>query len=78
MFVAVESVSSMDGTVSPRRAPRTGSSLRTGNPHSVIGDAHATGLYRPGGRGMVTVQGLENRGYWLYTFGKAFAASGVW
>ena len=27
---------------------------------------------------MVTVQGLENRGYWLYTFGKAFAASGVW
>ena len=79
VFVAVESVYSMDGTVAPLRAivDTTKKVFPAGNAYLVVDEAHATGLYGPGGRGMVAQLGLEDcvlaR---LHTFGKALAASG--
>jgi 8-amino-7-oxononanoate synthase len=79
VFVAVESVYSMDGTVSPLRAilDTMDEVFPAGNAHLVVDEAHATGLYGPGGRGMVALLGLEDRVLArLHTFGKALAASG--
>jgi 8-amino-7-oxononanoate synthase len=79
VFVAVESVYSMDGTVAPLRAfvDTMKKVFPAGNAHLVVDEAHATGLYGPGGRGMVAQLGLEDcvlaR---LHTFTKALAASG--
>ena len=79
VFVAVESVYSMDGTVAPLRAilDTMKDVFPAGNAYLVVDEAHATGLYGPGGRGMVAQLGLEDcvlaR---LHTFGKALAASG--
>jgi 8-amino-7-oxononanoate synthase len=78
VFVAVESVYSMDGTVAPLRAILdTMKVFPAGNAYLVVDEAHATGLYGPGGRGMVAQLGLEDRVLArLHTFGKALAASG--
>ena len=79
VFVSVESVYSMDGTVAPLRAMLDvmGEVFPAGNAHLVVDEAHATGLYGPGGRGMVALLGLEDRVLArLHTFGKALAASG--
>ena len=79
VFVAVESIYSMDGTVAPLRAilDTMKEVFPAGNAYLVVDEAHATGLYGPGGRGMVAQLGLEDcvlaR---LHTFGKALAASG--
>ena len=79
VFVAVESVYSMDGTVAPLRGilDTMKKVFPAGNAYLVVDEAHATGLYGPGGRGMVAQLGLEEcvlaR---LHTFGKALAASG--
>ena len=79
VFVAVESVYSMDGTVAPLRAiiDTMKDVFPASNAYLVVDEAHATGLYGPGGRGMVAQLGLEDcvlaR---LHTFGKALAASG--
>ncbi|KAI9454779.1 pyridoxal phosphate-dependent transferase [Lactarius psammicola] len=49
-----------------------------GNAHMVVDEAHATGLYGPGGRGLVALLGVEKRVLArLHTFGKALAASGA-
>lgn len=79
VFVAVESVYSMDGTLAPlgeiveileELFPR-------GNAHLVVDEAHATGVYGPEGRGLVCALGLEERVFArLHTFGKALAATG--
>ena len=79
VFVSVESVYSMDGTVAPLRAVLDvmDEVFPAGNAHLVVDEAHATGLYGPGGRGMVALLGLEDRVLArLHTFGKALAASG--
>ena len=79
VFVAVESVYSMDGTVAPLRAilDVIDEVFPAGNAHLVVDEAHTTGIYGPGGRGMVALLGLEDRVLaWLHTFGKALAASG--
>ena len=79
VFVSVESVYSMDGTVAPLRAVLDvmNEVFPAGNAHLVVDEAHATGLYGPGGRGMVALLGLEDRVLArLHTFGKALAASG--
>lgn len=79
VFVAIESVYSMDGTVAPLRAiiDTMRDVFPAGNAYLVVDEAHATGLYGPRGRGMVAQLGLEDcvlaR---LHTFGKALAASG--
>jgi len=70
----------MDGTVAPLRAILDAMKdvFPAGNAYLVVDEAHATGLYGPGGRGMVAQLGLEDcvlaR---LHTFGKALAASGA-
>jgi 8-amino-7-oxononanoate synthase len=79
VFVAVESVYSMDGTVAPLRSilDTMKEVFPAGNAYLVVDEAHATGLYGPGGRGMVAQLGLEDRVLVrLHTFGKALAASG--
>lgn len=79
VFVAVESVYSMDGTFAPlteivelleRRFPRR-------NAYLVVDEAHATGVYGPHGRGRVVELGLEQKVFArLHTFGKALAGTG--
>jgi 8-amino-7-oxononanoate synthase len=79
VFVAVESVYSMDGTVAPLRAMLgvMDEMFPARNAHLVVDEAHATGIYGPGGRGIVAMLGLEDRVLArLHTFGKALAASG--
>ena len=79
VFVAVESVYSMDGTVAPLREMLgvMDEVFPARNAHLVVDEAHATGIYGPGGRGMVALLGLEDRVLArLHTFGKALAASG--
>jgi len=74
VFVAVESLYSMDGTF----APLVEMAGAIGNAHLVVDEAHATGIYGPGGRGRVAMLGLEDRVFArLHTFGKALAASGA-
>jgi 8-amino-7-oxononanoate synthase len=79
VFIAVESLYSMDGTFAPlreivetleRRFPHK-------NAHLVVDEAHATGIYGSEGRGLVAHLGLENRVFArLHTFGKALAGTG--
>jgi 8-amino-7-oxononanoate synthase len=79
VFVAVESVYSMDGFVAPLRAilDAMDEVFPARNAHLVVDEAHATGIYGPGGRGIVALLGLEDRVIArLHTFGKALAASG--
>jgi 8-amino-7-oxononanoate synthase len=79
VFVAVESVYSMDGSVAPLRAMLDvmDEVFPARNAHLVVDEAHATGIYGPSGRGMVAQLGLEDRVLArLHTFGKALAASG--
>ena len=79
VIVAVESVYSMDGTIAPLREMLDAMNevFPAGNSHMVVDEAHATGIYGPGGRGMVALLGLEDRVLArLHTFGKALAASG--
>ncbi len=65
VFVAVESVYSMDGTVAPLRAilDTIDDVFPAGNAYLVVDEEHATGLYGPGGRGMVAQLGLEDRAH---------------
>ncbi|KIJ62943.1 hypothetical protein HYDPIDRAFT_114068 [Hydnomerulius pinastri MD-312] len=80
VFVAVESLYSMDGTFAPlvEIVECVEEMLPLGNGYIVVDEAHATGIYGPKGRGMVAALGLESRVFArLHTFGKALAASGA-
>ncbi len=79
VFVAVESLYSMDGTIAP--LTQIVEMLETlfphGNGYLVVDEAHATGIYGPQGKGLVSLLGLERRVLArLHTFGKALAGSG--
>jgi 8-amino-7-oxononanoate synthase len=79
VFVAVESLYSMDGTFSPLAeiVQALEAVFPKGNAHLVVDEAHATGIYGPQGRGRVAQLGLESKVLArLHTFGKALAASG--
>jgi 8-amino-7-oxononanoate synthase len=79
VFVAVESLYSMDGTFSPLVAivELVEELFPKGNGYVVVDEAHSTGIYGPQGRGIVALHGLENRVLArLHTFGKALAGSG--
>ena len=79
VFIAVETVYSMDGTIAPLReiVALAEELLPRGNAHVVVDEAHATGIYGPQGRGVVAMLGLEDKVLArLHTFGKALAASG--
>jgi 8-amino-7-oxononanoate synthase len=79
IFVAVESLYSMDGDLSPlcdivevveKTLPRR-------NGHVIVDEAHSTGIYGSKGRGVVCSLGLEDRVFArLHTFGKALGCNG--
>ncbi|KAI0090175.1 PLP-dependent transferase [Irpex rosettiformis] len=80
VFVAVESLYSMDGTIAP--LTQIVEILETlfpkGNGYLIVDEAHATGVYGPQGKGLVSLLGLEKRVLArLHTFGKALAGSGA-
>jgi 8-amino-7-oxononanoate synthase len=80
VFVVVESVYNMDGTVSPLHAILgvMKKVFPAGNAYLVVDEVHVTtGLYGPGGRGMVAQLGLEDHVLArLHEFGKVLAVSG--
>ncbi|PBK64073.1 aminotransferase [Armillaria solidipes] len=80
VFVAVESLYSMDGDFSP--LPQIVKSLHCHIPkaycHMVIDEAHTTGLYGSMGRGYVDHLGLQDEvDTVLHTFGKARGLTGA-
>lgn len=80
VFVAVESLYSMDGTFAPLQefVEMLEEVFPRGNGYLVVDEAHSTGIYGPQGRGRVAMMGLENRVFArLHTFGKALAATGA-
>jgi 8-amino-7-oxononanoate synthase len=79
VFIAVESVYSMDGDIAPLQeiADLIDKVLPYGNGHIIIDEAHGTGVIGPKGRGLVCELGLEDKVFArLHTFGKALASSG--
>ncbi|VUC24537.1 unnamed protein product [Clonostachys rosea] len=80
VFVAVESVYSMDGDVAPLRdiVETVQKWLPHGNGYIIVDEAHSTGLFGQNGRGVVCELGLERDIFArVHTFGKALSASGV-
>lgn len=79
IFVAVESVYSMDGDVAPIKEilDIIENLLPAGNGHLIVDEAHSTGVYGLSGRGYVSELGLEDRILArLHTFGKALSSGG--
>ncbi|GAB3897839.1 aminotransferase class I/II-fold pyridoxal phosphate-dependent enzyme [Spirosoma agri] len=76
VFVAVESVYSMDGDQAPlgelvRLCERYGAAL-------IVDEAHATGVYGPAGEGLVVALGLADRVLArVHTFGKGLGVHGA-
>jgi len=76
LFVAVESVYSMDGDMAPLRelcdlCDHYGAAL-------LVDEAHATGVYGPNGEGLVVAMGLQDRVLArVHTFGKALGVHGA-
>ena len=76
VFVAVESVYSMDGDVAPLRelahlCDYYGAGL-------IVDEAHATGVYGPNGEGLVVALGLQERILArIHTFGKSLGVHGA-
>ena len=79
VFVAIESLYSMDGDLAPiaEIVGLVESLLPEGNGHIVVDEAHSNGIYGFQGRGIVCNLGLENRIFArLHTFGKGLACNG--
>ena len=79
IFVAVEALYSMDGTIAPlvQIVETIEELFPLGNAYLTVDEAHSTGVYGPQGRGLVAACGLEDRVFArLHTFGKALAATG--
>jgi len=80
MFVAIESLYSMDGMFAPltEMVEVIDNIFPAGNAYFIVNEAHSMGIYGPQGRSHVAMLGLENRVLaCLYTFGKALAVSGA-
>lgn len=79
VFVAVETVYSMDGDVAPvvEILDLIDELLPKGNGHLIVDEAHATGVYGVAGRGIICHLGVEDRVFArLHTFGKALSCGG--
>lgn len=79
VFVAIESLYSMDGDLAPiaEIAEVVERLLPSGNGHIVVDEAHSTGVYGFQGRGKVCELGLEKHIFArLHTFGKGLACNG--
>ncbi|KAM5544639.1 hypothetical protein V8D89_001537 [Ganoderma adspersum] len=80
VFVALESLYSMDGDFAPLReiVQVMGELVPRDCRHIMVDEAHSTGIYGPQGRGLVAALGLTGQvDTVLHTFGKARAASGA-
>lgn len=80
IFVAVESVYSMEGDLAPLTeiCDLVDQVVPTGRAHLIVDEAHSTGCYGPDGAGRVSELGLQNRvSIRLHTFGKALACNGA-
>lgn len=80
IFVAVESVYSMEGDLAPLTeiCELLDNIVPSGRAHLVVDEAHSTGCYGTNGAGRVSELGLQNRvGIRLHTFGKALACNGA-
>ena len=76
IFVAVESVYSMDGDMAP--LPQIVDICRRHNANLIVDEAHATGIFGKQGRGLVNQSGLENDVFArVHTFGKAIGCHGA-
>lgn len=79
VFIAVETVYSMDGDVAPLKeiVALVKEVLPEGNGHLIVDEAHSNGVFGPKGRGLVCELGLEKHfAVRLHTFGKALACNG--
>ncbi len=76
VFVAVESVYSMDGDIAPLR--ELVDLCEQYDAALLVDEAHATGIYGPNGEGLVVAMGLQNRVLArVHTFGKALGVHGA-
>jgi len=76
MFVAVESVYSMDGDIAPLK--EISMVCRKYGANLIVDEAHATGVFGRQGRGLVNHFGLEGEVFArIHTFGKAVGAHGA-
>jgi 8-amino-7-oxononanoate synthase len=77
IFIAVESVYSMDGDTSPLQEIIQ-LKKRHGNLHIIVDEAHATGIYGPQGKGIASETGIRGEIFArVYTFGKALGMHGA-
>ena len=79
VFVAVESLYSMDGDLAPisEIVELVEDLLPQNNGHVVVDEAHSNGIYGSHGRGIVCNLGLESRIFArLHTFGKGLGCNG--
>lgn len=76
IYVAVESVYSMDGDIAPLTA--INSLCKKYNANLIVDEAHATGVFGDKGKGLVNQLGLENDVFArIITFGKALGTHGA-
>jgi len=76
IFVAVESIYSMDGDMAPLK--EIASLCKQYNANLIVDEAHATGVFGKQGRGLVSHDGLEADVFArVHTFGKAIGCHGA-
>ena len=76
IFVAVESVYSMDGDMAP--LVEIAAVCKKYNANLIVDEAHATGIFGKQGRGLVSERGLEGEVFArIHTFGKAMGCHGA-
>jgi 8-amino-7-oxononanoate synthase len=76
VFVAIESIYSMDGDVAPLK--EISQLCEQYNAYLIVDEAHATGILGDKGRGLVCALGLENAIFArVHTFGKALGTHGA-
>lgn len=76
VFVAVESVYSMDGDMAPLK--EIAALCKKYQSNLIVDEAHATGIFGRQGRGLVCHHGLENDVFArVFTFGKAIGCHGA-
>ncbi|KAH8695202.1 putative aminotransferase [Talaromyces proteolyticus] len=80
VFIAVESLYSMDGDVAPLKemVQVIHNTFPRGNAYLIVDEAHATGVFGPNGAGVVQELGVQNDVFIrTHTFGKALAGQGA-
>ncbi len=76
LFIAVESIYSMDGDKCPLQ--ELVALAKRYNAHIILDEAHSTGVIGPDGAGMAVSQGIEQQiAIRIYTFGKAMGCHGA-